>query len=365
MGSLNTFDLNDIIKKYGLKTFIETGTGMGQSLFYAAQHDFLKFYSIELNQIIYKKVSRIFNADYINIIHGESAKELPKILKLINNDPALFFLDAHFPSGADFELGNYSDYSKDDFWIPIINDLKIIKEYRPLNKDIIIIDDLRLFDKNVQLNPLPDEIEIKEGVMTLCEELFKSTHQFLKISQDEGYLVLLPKQIYQSETSKVRDIILPFIQDAKKIADIGFGGDKIVPNAIGIDYEQPYAYTGDDTVDIACDVSKGIPVKDNTYDCVYSSHLVEDFEDTKQIFKEFIRILKPNGILATVVPNEAEYKRHCKQHSHPYNNHHKIMNMDANYLHQILESMNIKFEVLYKENLLIDYNSILIVKIIK
>jgi hypothetical protein len=43
----------------------------------------------------------------------------------------------------------------------------------------------------------------------------------------------------------------------------------------------------------------------------------------------------------------------------------KIMNMDANYLHQILESMNIKFEVLYKENLLIDYNSILIVKIIK
>ncbi|MEK9727487.1 MAG: class I SAM-dependent methyltransferase [Candidatus Margulisiibacteriota bacterium] len=363
MGKLNAFDLNDIIKKYDLKTFVETGTGMGQSLFYAAQHDFLRFYSIEFNHVIYKKVSRIFNEDFITIIHGESGKELPKILRSLNNDPILFFLDAHFPSGADFGLGSYSDFSDDEAWLPIENELKIIKEFRPLNKDIIIIDDLRLFDKSFQLNPLPNEISVKEDVLTLCEDLFKSTHQFLKIKKDEGYLVLLPRQIYKSETSKVRDRILPYIKDCKFITDIGFGGDKIVPEAVGIDFENPYAYTGDDAVNIACDVTKGIPVKDNTYDCVYSSHLVEDFEDTEQILTEFIRILKPNGILATVVPNEVEYKRYCKQHNHPYNKHHKIENMDASYLHHVLESMNIEFEVLYKENLLIDYNSILIVKI--
>ena len=49
MGSLSRFNLNDAIKKYNLKTFIETGTGVGDSLFYAAKHSFNHFYSIELN----------------------------------------------------------------------------------------------------------------------------------------------------------------------------------------------------------------------------------------------------------------------------------------------------------------------------
>ena len=69
-----------------------------------------------------------------------------------------------------------------------------------------------------------------------------------------------------------------------------------------------HTLTGDDQVDIACDVTEGIPVSDNSFDCVYSSHLIEDFEDTESILKEFIRILSTQGVLALVVPNEKEYK---------------------------------------------------------
>ena len=55
MGSLNIFKLNDIINKYNLKIFVETGTGEGDSLFYAAKHSFDHCYSIELNDQLFKK----------------------------------------------------------------------------------------------------------------------------------------------------------------------------------------------------------------------------------------------------------------------------------------------------------------------
>src|SRR6478735_5409993 len=101
------------------------------------------------------------------------------------------------------------------------------------------------------------------------------------------------KEIYPSETSKVRHLVIDFCQGQG--CDIGFGGDKIKKeNCTGIDYAQPYAYTGKDKVDIACDVmNEKIPVADNTFDYVYTSQLIEDFTDTKQALEDFIRILKP------------------------------------------------------------------------
>ena len=275
----------------------------------------------------------------------------------------MFFLDAHFSSAPDFNLGEYNDFEGDKLNIPIIEELDLIYQHRKSNKDVIIIDDLRLF-KEYPPNPLPKEIKGCTGVIETCSQYFQKSHEFLEVQQDEGYMVLLPKLKTKSETSKVRHFILPFIQDAEKIADIGFGGDKIVSNAVGIDYEIPYTYTGNDHVNIGCDVLKGIPVDDHEFDCVYSSHLIEDFEDTKSILREFIRILKPNGILALVVPNEVIYRHHCLETNQQYNSHHKIDNMDANYLENTFKSMGVNFEVLYKENLIIDYNSILIVKLI-
>lgn len=363
MGSLKKFKLNDIINKYNLKTFIETGTGVGDSLFYAAKHSFEHCYSIETKDQLFEKTSKIFNSDYISVLNGPYSQELKKLLPKISSDPILFFLDEHFPSGADFNLGGCSDVEDDMLNMPIVEELELICQNRKANKDVIIIDDLRLF-KPYTPNPLPDELSIFPKVIETCAQYFQKSHEFLEVQQDEGYLVLLPKLKTKSETSKVRHLILPFIQDAEKIADIGFGGDKIISNAVGIDYEIPYTYTGDDHVDIGCDVLKGIPVGDHAFDCVYSSHLIEDFEDTKSIFREFIRILKSDGILALVVPNEVIYREHCLKTNQQYNSHHKINHMDANYLESTLKSMTVNFEVLYKENLIIDYNSILIVRLI-
>ena len=105
---------------------------------------------------------------------------------------------------------------------------------------------------------------------------------------------------YTSETSKVRKWVLPYCEG--KGCDIGFGGDKIKKtDCDGIDYPQPYAHAGKDKVDIPCDViNDEIPVADNTYDYVYSSHLIEDVPNTAMVLRKFIRILKSGGNLILV-----------------------------------------------------------------
>src|SRR5688572_11733432 len=104
------------------------------------------------------------------------------------------------------------------------------------------------------------------------------------------------KETYPSETSKVRHLVVQYCQGYG--CDVGFGGDKIVPDAVGIDLPQPYAHTGKDRVEIGCDViHEEIPVADGTYDYVYTSHLIEDFEDTHAGLNKFIRILKHGGLL--------------------------------------------------------------------
>jgi len=107
-----------------------------------------------------------------------------------------------------------------------------------------------------------------------------------------------------SETAKVRHLVLEYCQGYG--CDIGFGGDKVKKlDCIGIDYAQPYTTTGQDPVDIACDVMKEkIPVPDDTFDYVYSSHMIEDVEDTSSVLQEFIRILKPGGNLILVFPDQ-------------------------------------------------------------
>ncbi len=59
-------------------------------------------------------------------------------------------------------------------------------------------------------------------------------------------------------------------------------------------------------------LTKPLPFKANTFDVVYSSHLLEHFskEDAVVFISECQRVLKPNGILRVVVP-DLEYIARC------------------------------------------------------
>jgi ubiquinone/menaquinone biosynthesis C-methylase UbiE len=169
-----------------------------------------------------------------------------------------------------------------------------------------------------------------------------------------------------SETSKVRHWVLPYC--VGKGCDVGFGGDKIKKiDCDGIDFEQPYTYTGKDKVDIACDViNNEIPVADGTYDYVYTSHLIEDFADTKDALRKFIRILKNGGNLVLVFPDQPKYVLYCSDLNIPMNPYHIHPDMGYDYmLARLNEIPGISYEILYSNNCEIDYNVIIVLKINK
>lgn len=70
---------------------------------------------------------------------------------------------------------------------------------------------------------------------------------------------------------------------------------------------------------IPCDLLKGIPFADSSFDVVYHSHLLEHFpkKDAPQFIKECYRVLRPGGIIRIVVPDleriAQEYLRWLKQ----------------------------------------------------
>jgi len=173
------------------------------------------------------------------------------------------------------------------------------------------------------------------------------------------------KEVTASETSKVRGLVIKYC--IGRGCDIGFGGDKISKvGCDGIDYAKPYTKTGTDKVDIACDLfTQPVPVKDSFYDYVYSSHLIEDFEDTSKILSEFIRILKNGGNLILVFPDQPEYSRHCITTGQPLNTYHVHDDMGLNYMYAILDKMNIKYKILFESNCEIDYNVIMVLRITK
>lgn len=174
------------------------------------------------------------------------------------------------------------------------------------------------------------------------------------------------KFVYPSETSKVRHLVLNYCNG--KGCDIGFGGDKIKKvDCDGIDFAQPYTHVGKDKVDIACDIiNEEIPVAENTYDYVYTSHLIEDFKDTKDGLQKMIRVLKYDGNLILVFPDQPKYEAYCNQLGMPQNPYHVHAQMGYNFMLNCLNQIqHISYEILYSSNCEIDYNVIMVLKIHK
>lgn len=174
---------------------------------------------------------------------------------------------------------------------------------------------------------------------------------------------------HPSETSKVRHLVLNYCEGFG--CDVGFGGDKIKKdNCLGIDFSKPYGYTGEEKVDIGCDLSKeSVPVSDSYFDYVYSSHLIEDFEDTSRVLKDFIRITKSGGNIILVFPDQQVYEKHCKETGQLLNVNHVHKNMGLEYmktcLTKVQAELNFEIKILFSLDCEIDYNVILVIRIVK
>lgn len=145
-----------------------------------------------------------------------------------------------------------------------------------------------------------------------------------------------------SETQAHKKHILNYL-NSNNIIDIGFGGSKVVPHAVGSDLPKPYTRVGEDTNDIPADITKGLPIEDGRFDIVFSSHLIEDFVDTAPILNEMVRILKDNGRLILFFPDEQRYRDYNKDQPHVWNKAHKHLDMGLEFMKNKLSELTSRF----------------------
>ena len=137
-------------ERTGIRTFVETGTYLGKTAqFMASRVD--RCHTIELSQSLYEAAkSSLARHQNVSIHCGNSAEMLPTILKEIDQ-PALFWLDAHYSAGKTAGSKAYN---------PIETELRAIFDH-PVKDHLVLIDDAREF---IGMNGYPTIRQMKNLV---------------------------------------------------------------------------------------------------------------------------------------------------------------------------------------------------------
>jgi len=195
MGSLYRFNLPALQKSLGLAVFIETGTGNGDSLAHAAEGTFDKLFSIEISPVACKAAQRRFAHDpRVEIIGSDSVGGLTRILSELapTGQPALFWLDAHFPGAPN--LATYDAEPNPDLRWPLETEIQLIRRMRPTCRDVIIIDDLRIYiDGPFGKGIAAPVVRSPTRSLDFIIDCFKDTHNYSVMWEDEGYMMLSPR----------------------------------------------------------------------------------------------------------------------------------------------------------------------------
>lgn len=105
------------------------------------------------------------------------------------------------------------------------------------------------------------------------------------------------------EGDLIRDRII-----GDKVLDLGCGGNKTVPHAIGVDmiYKDEAIATLSGTpsqADVHADVSKALPFEDQSIDTIIARHIFEHLTDSVTILRQWGGLLRQGGRLIIAVPN--------------------------------------------------------------
>jgi hypothetical protein len=202
MGQLRHFGLNQLADRFGLNVFVETGTGTGDSLAYAAScFAFDTLYSCEIDLTLADRaVSRFALDSRVHVHPLPSTAFLSVLLPALPAETALFWLDAHFP-GADYGMAPYADPTiSAAVRLPLQDELNLIHRLRPDHaaRDVILIDDARIWvDMDFGSGQLPDHLRPlcpANRHIDFITDLFADTHRMRVDISHEGYIVLTPRE---------------------------------------------------------------------------------------------------------------------------------------------------------------------------
>lgn len=199
MGSLRTFNLAPMMEAFGCRYLFETGTSSGDGVAYAQHFAFDEIWSVEIVPELAERAKARFAAvDRIHILNEPSTSALARVLPgLPPSRSVIFWLDAHFP-GADDGLATYKAEQDDDRRLPLQRELEMIAALRPASRDVIIIDDLRIYeDGEWEQGPLPEIASTlppeRRNIDFITSSRWASTHQIERSARHTGYLLLTPK----------------------------------------------------------------------------------------------------------------------------------------------------------------------------
>ena len=195
MGQINhPMKLKETLESFGIKNFVETGTGDGSSMNKVIDTEVLdKQYGIELDIELFSNLMKQYDGnENVILFNGYSEDCMDAVLEELSEDPTLFWLDAHFP-GADYGPAGYGDEEDLNKRLPMEAELKIMKEKRDLSKDVIFMDDLRIYvDRDFEAGNWPERSKFGANGYDFVEELIGDTHILVEHLADQGYLLAFP-----------------------------------------------------------------------------------------------------------------------------------------------------------------------------
>jgi len=203
MGDIKIYDLDSAIDRCNIKFFVETGTLNGDAIEYMRQYNLQKYVSFEIMPELAEKASNRFkDDDRVKIVCGDSSEILSDELKDLDGN-IIFWLDAHFP-GADIGIRSYGDEDDPDRNLPLEREVEVIKSRARDYNDIIIIDDLWIYeDDDYEWGAFDTHMEnhghsirrkdLKCGDASFIREAFKHTHDLKIVYKYQGSYVLTPK----------------------------------------------------------------------------------------------------------------------------------------------------------------------------
>lgn len=215
MGDLRKFDLGKIAYICNTRFFVETGTFEGDTTQYAYDHidyddmgrnrvHIAKFWTIECDaSYVMKARERFKDRPRIEVVHDNSINGLEYVEGKCNGN-TIFWLDAHFV-GSD---GGHNPYNSDEDLksrLPLEWELRILEQRILSYRDVIIIDDVRIyedgpfasgtFDDAMKAMNSPvrrTQISPYKSIDPLLEPFAKS-HLIFKLYDHQGYVIMLPK----------------------------------------------------------------------------------------------------------------------------------------------------------------------------
>ena len=198
MGVLAHFDVGALAARHGLLHFVETGTGRGDGLAHAARFAFRTLRSCESVFDLACAAQDLFRPDRRVTVYPSNSRDfLDRVCAdTPDNEPILFWLDAHFP-GADYALAGYGGEPDEAVRLPLPQELEIIKNSRPAGCDVVLCDDLRIWQDgpyasgNLPANVRPWCPKVRDA--GLFAAILGRTHTVRFDYADEGYTILTPK----------------------------------------------------------------------------------------------------------------------------------------------------------------------------